>query len=463
MENLVNSENITKMATPLPVIEKPGVLMMDGGASIIRNNENQIQLEQNHPLQKKAMDFDEVIFRNKYATLCTADIRANTRDKKSQANGSIITGHEGVCQVLAVGEGVKDVGIGDLCVLKPHLWRAGRQPDNFRDEEMMGRRQTERMGIEIDGPFSAYGRLNAKQLMKIPEDLLQTTATNMSRRHKDPAIDIPPEALFSLTEPVACVLTGVQVMKEHFELIYGVAEKHQRPGNVLIIGAGPIGILFGLALSLKNWKVVFKDIALEREEAAKQVLNLSSSSKSATCICSLDPENTAKYDTVVVCTNNHAAVQDAEHYVKHGGTIYLMAGFNTSDTNVTTNGKIASLEIIHRLSEPALLRIRTSGSDKLALYSGHSGYRDNCKFSYFKDAMKLIAEEATAIDRMITGIASGLGDESFAGRHGNNLTPDYRSPIKGISAMEIALCGGKNADNQWGEWFKSHLKLVVRV
>jgi len=406
----------------------------------------------------EGLDFDEVEFRNLYGTLCTADIRANTGGKAIKSHGQVITGHEGICQVTSIGVGVTNLRMGDICVLKPHIWRSGKQPQDFCDEEMMGRGMTDHMGFEIDGPFGDFGRLNAKQLVKIPDDCLAMAKTALAESKLQQIWPIPAEALFSITEPVACVLTGIEVLTEDLKLFFGDKGSETESQQVQIVGAGPIGIIFGLILTRKGWRVSFKDIAPERERAATEIIGLGTTSAPDT-----DHKTENQYDAVIVCTNFHSAVIEAERSVKNNGAIYLMAGFNTADFEAKTSNQIASLESIHRLSEPALMRIVGDTETKVVLYTGHSGYRDNQKYPFFTEAMEIIAAEACAFDRLFTGLADGLECKKFVGRHGEAETPDYDASTYGVSALEIALCGGLGTDPQWRDWFKNHLKLLVKI
>jgi len=119
------------------------------------------------------------------------------------------------------------------------------------------------------------------------------------------------ERIFTLVEPLACVLNGI-------------AHLHLRAwSNALVVGGGPMGILFAL---------YFQDIGIpvtvvEPNTYRRQVI------KSWDIDC-IDPKESdpSLYNQVIVCVNKADLIADAVHRIADGGTVLAFSGLKKKDT-----------------------------------------------------------------------------------------------------------------------------------
>ncbi|KAF3918251.1 Zeta-crystallin [Orbilia brochopaga] len=157
---------------------------------------------------------DEVLINIKYSGVCHTDLHAMMGDWPLATKMPLVGGHEGAGVVVAVGELVKDVKVGDLAGIK---WLNGscmacsycRQAD----EPLCG--EPRLSGYTVDGTFQQYAIGKAAHVARIPQGTdLQAVA------------------------PVLCA--GITVYK-------GLKESGVRAGQyIAIVGAG--GGLGSLAL-----------------------------------------------------------------------------------------------------------------------------------------------------------------------------------------------------------------------
>jgi threonine dehydrogenase-like Zn-dependent dehydrogenase len=426
------------------------------GVRLVRDAAGKVCLEEKIPFPRTPELNDQVIYENIYGTVCNADIRAATGEKKIVSSERVVVGHEGVCRVVGVGAEVRDIRAGDIAVLKPHLWDESRRPSDGRDETQMGRGATKHLGFEIDGPFAHFGRLPARQLAVLSPTRLSEVQRQVELCPES-KIALNPEAYFCVAEPIACCLTGLQVLKEHCSYFFPQTGPMTTPKRVLVVGSGAIGTLFGLVMLAEGWQVDLHDTQDARVAASHFALSAYDALRARPYTGGSD------YDVVIVCTNFASAVKFAEIKIRDGGAIYLMAGFNSADYDAVTCSGIAVLETIHRLSEPALLRVTGHSGSKTVLYSGHSGYRDNVQFNTFEEAIDLVEQTAHVIDRILTSVAQGLKARKLRGRFGKSRTPDYVCAPRDRSALASVLTGRAENTTGLSMWNARNLKLIVDI
>lgn len=112
-------------------------------------------------------------------------------------------------------------------------------------------------------------------------------------------------AVYTLSEPLACVLTGADRLTL------------REDSNCLVAGGGPMGILFALYFQSLNIKVSISEPNDERRERlAKWGINV------------LKPEqvNAGEYDNIVVAVNVSPLISEYVKNIKAGGTILAFSG-----------------------------------------------------------------------------------------------------------------------------------------
>ncbi len=181
---------------------------------------------------------DDVLVKIEACGICGTDLNILAVPAAHKATPNIIIGHEGVGIVAAVGPEVTDLQPGDRVVIANRLTcghcrycRRGldNQCTNYRT-----------IGTTIDGAFAPYLRAPQRALFKI-----------------SPAVPRDDAALF---EPLSCVVGSV------------VRAQVEPGSNVVIIGAGPMGMLFALMYqTLGAGQIIMVDVVPYRLNFAQQM------------------------------------------------------------------------------------------------------------------------------------------------------------------------------------------------
>lgn len=156
----------------------------------------------------------EILVRVEACSVCGTDVHILSVPPRYPARPGVILGHELVGEVVAAGSGVSSLRIGDRVVCNPNeycgICRYCRKNLPNLCEHIRP------LGIEVDGGFAEYVKLSEACAYKIPSDLSAEAAM--------------------FAEPLACVLNGTHKLRV-------------QPGeSVLILGAGPIGLLLAQVL-----------------------------------------------------------------------------------------------------------------------------------------------------------------------------------------------------------------------
>lgn len=186
----------------------------------------------------------EILLRTACASVCGTDIRMlHHGHPHATPESPLVIGHEMAGTVERIGSGVSGFHIGQrICVApnyNPIPSRLSIAGDGHLDPGYRA------LGIHEDGAFAEFVRIPAiavqqGNLFPIPDHVSFTEA--------------------ALVEPMACV--------------YNAWEKARTgPGDtVLIIGAGPIGIMHGKISRLSGaGKVIINDVNAERLEMARRI------------------------------------------------------------------------------------------------------------------------------------------------------------------------------------------------
>jgi len=153
---------------------------------------------------------DEVLLRVEAASICGTDLHILADPPGHPATPGAILGHEYVGEVTGAGDAVEGLAIGDRVVVDPNL-TCGRCAYCRRGAHNQCLHMTT-LGIFLDGGFAEYNVAPARALYRID---------------RQTPLD---QAVFA--EPLACVLNG-----------FGQAGL-ALGDSVVILGAGPIGLLF---------------------------------------------------------------------------------------------------------------------------------------------------------------------------------------------------------------------------
>jgi 2-desacetyl-2-hydroxyethyl bacteriochlorophyllide A dehydrogenase len=157
----------------------------------------------------KIQNPDDIIVKIELCSICGTDVHIMSVPPGYAATPDTVLGHELVGEIVAVGDGVKTVKVGDSVVSHPNDYcgvckYCKMNLPNFCEN-------IKAMGIDVDGGFAEYVKITEKVAYKIADDL--------------------PAEIAAFAEPLACFMNGRQKLKI-------------KPGDsVLICGAGAIGLM----------------------------------------------------------------------------------------------------------------------------------------------------------------------------------------------------------------------------
>jgi len=209
--------------------------------AIVYHGPGDLRLE-SRPLPEIAPD--EALLRVGRSSICGTDLRIYHGDHRHYPAGTVrIPGHEVSGELVAVGSQLSGVKLGQYVFVAPNIG-CGHCPQCISGRNNLCADYTA-VGINLDGSFAEYMRIPAAairqgNLIPIDESL-------------DPA-------QAALIEPFACVLRGQEAVDVHV----GDA--------VLVVGAGPIGIMHALLARLRGAsKVLISELIPERRQQAQSI------------------------------------------------------------------------------------------------------------------------------------------------------------------------------------------------
>lgn len=235
---------------------------------------------------------DDVVVRVHSTGICGTD--RNILLGRFPARQGVVLGHESVGYVTAIGSQVPDFKVGDRVVVNPtlycgHCHFCRRGAFNFCDNKTGAE-----IGVDRDGTFADYVRMPARFLHHLPPSM---------------ALD---RAVF--IEPLACVMNNAN------------AVDLQPADDVVILGGGPIGMVFALyAQRFARKVIVVENDPFRRSFAAKLDL-LTADSGHPDWQQHVVDQNDARQPSVVIETSG-VLLDAAVALVAKGGRIAVM-GFN---------------------------------------------------------------------------------------------------------------------------------------
>ena len=221
--------------------------------------------------------------------VCHTDLHAAKGDWPVKPTPPFIPGHEGVGEVVSVGEGVTDIKVGDM-VGNAWLWSACGVCEYCRTGWETLCEQQQNGGYSVNGSFGQYMLVDARFAARIPEGT-------------DP-VEIA---------PVLCA--GVTVYK-------GLKETEARPGQWVAIsgigGLGHVAVQYAKAMGLRVAAVDISEdkLALAREFGAEVTVNALEEDPAEVL-----QEKIGGAHGVLVTAVNRSAFGQAIGMARRGGTI----------------------------------------------------------------------------------------------------------------------------------------------
>ena len=185
----------------------------------------------------------EILMKVEAATTCGTDVKVFKRGGHPRMlKVPTLFGHEMAGHVAAVGSGVTGFAEGDRIVV------ANSAPCGTCELCVRGRENLCEDLQYLNGAFAGYmlvpERFVSRNTYKIPDSLTFEKA--------------------ALTEPLACVLHGIDACDLHRYTTEG-------PAEIVVFGGGPIGLLFVAALASTGQSVLLADPNPERLAAAREL------------------------------------------------------------------------------------------------------------------------------------------------------------------------------------------------
>ncbi|MCJ1340820.1 alcohol dehydrogenase [Bachmanniomyces sp. S44760] len=240
---------------------------------------------------------DEVLVNIKYSGVCHTDLHAVNGDWPLPTKLPLVGGHEGAGVVVARGELVDDVEIGDHAGVK---WLHGSclacEFCQQADEPLCAKALLS--GYTVDGTFQQYCVAKAAHVARIPKD-------------------VPLDAI----APVLCA--GITVYK-------GLKESGARPGQVVaIVGAGGgLGSLACQYAKAMGLQVIAIDAGEDKQKMTKDLgaehfVDFSKSKNVVKDVQAATEDGLGPHAVLLVAVNEKPFQQAAE-YVRSKGTVIMI-------------------------------------------------------------------------------------------------------------------------------------------
>lgn len=180
---------------------------------------------------------DDVLIRVEACSICGSDVRALAVPPEFIYVPNIIIGHEYCGIVEEKGSAVTSVDIGDRVVVHPNLWCGKCYYCRTGQTNLCS--NITHLGNMVDGGMSEYSIVPERLVYKISKSV--------------------PAHVACLAEPLACVLNATGTVRVH-------------PGeNVVVLGAGPIGLIFACLYKAAGANVIVSEISEFRSGFARRV------------------------------------------------------------------------------------------------------------------------------------------------------------------------------------------------
>ncbi len=242
--------------------------------------------------------------------ICGTDLKIYRGQKKVNSD---ILGHEFIAEIIEAGKDVKNFEVGERITVATTIscgccWYCTEGLSNLCANAT-------RMSLDFPGAFA--------ELIEIPAIALQ----------RGNVIKIPPNLssdIAVLVEPLSCVLNGQQNAK-------------MRPGlDVLVVGAGPIGLLHVLAARHSGArKIMVSEINPSRLSMVSSVgVDIAIDPNKENLIDRVLKETQGLgVDLTIICSPSSKAVDGMIELLKKRGTLSIFAGLSADDSEIILDGR----------------------------------------------------------------------------------------------------------------------------
>lgn len=255
---------------------------------------------------------DEILIKVHAANICGTDLRIYKGEHSHYPPGTVrIPGHEVAGEICEVGSQVSGYTVGQRMFIAPNMGHGSDRSTIAGNNNMDPHFQA--LGINLDGAFAEYMRIPA---LAIQQGNLLPIAHDVDA------------AAAALVEPLACVLRGQNAINV------------QSGDTVLVIGAGPIGILHVMLARLRGALcIMVSETNAARRDRAK-------SFGADVVLDPSEPEFRARIlehsagrgaDAVIVAAPSKLAQETAVDIAAIGGRINFFGGLPKHSPNILLN------------------------------------------------------------------------------------------------------------------------------
>lgn len=257
----------------------------------------------------------ELLIKVMSASICATDLRILHGDHRMAPAGvKRIPGHEVVGTIAEIGPGVEGFTLAERVFVAPNMGCGLCAQCIGGNNNLCA--NYDALGITLDGGFAEYMRVPARSIRQ----------GNVIRLNE--AID---PAVAALMEPFACVLRGQDVLRI-------------QPGElVLIIGAGPIGVMHAKLAKVRGaGRVVVSEPLVQRAAqalrlGADRVVNPMEEDLQAMI---LEESGGRGADVVIIAAPVHAAQESALKLAAIGGRINFFGGLPKDRPTITFDSNL---------------------------------------------------------------------------------------------------------------------------
>jgi L-iditol 2-dehydrogenase len=254
----------------------------------------------------------EALVRVLNASICGTDLRIlHGGHRMYPAGTERIPGHEAVGDIVKVGEGVDGLEVGQRVFIAPNMGCGHCRECISGNNNRCANYQA--IGVTMDGAFAQY--------MRIPAAAIRQGNLIAINREVDPAVA-------ALIEPFACVLRGQDAVDVHAGDV------------VLIVGAGPIGIMHAKLARLRGARqVIVSEMLPERVAEAKvqgvgRVVNVGEENLAEVIVKETGGRGA---DVIIVAAPAHVAQEQALDLAAIGGRVNFFGGLPKDRPTITFN------------------------------------------------------------------------------------------------------------------------------
>jgi L-iditol 2-dehydrogenase len=257
-----------------------------------------LRLEERPPLKIQP---DEALLKVISAGICGTDLRILKGGHRQYPAGTVrVPGHEVVGDIVEVGSEVTGLQVGARVMVAPNfatgMCRYAIRGNNNLCPDFGA------IGVTIDGAFAEY--------MRIPGEIIRQGNLIPIDKDTDPAAA-------ALIEPFACVLRGQKPL-------------HITPSDVvLVMGAGPIGVMHVMLARLKGaQRIIVSEIQPARLPAATAAGadRVVDSPKEDLRDAVMEESGGLGADVIIVAAPSHQAQEEALQLAAIGGRINYFGG-----------------------------------------------------------------------------------------------------------------------------------------